>query len=72
VDDRPGYHIAKRAFDLILALVALLLLAPIFLTIAIAIQLDSPGPVIFAQPRLGGRRVGRPRERVWVVKPFTL
>jgi lipopolysaccharide/colanic/teichoic acid biosynthesis glycosyltransferase len=72
VDDRPGYHLAKRAVDLILASVALLLFAPVFLAIAIAIKLDSPGPVIFAQQRLGGRRTGRARERVWVVRPFTL
>ena len=71
-DNRAGYHLAKRAVDLILSSVALLVLAPLFLAIAIAIKLDSPGPVIFAQQRLGGRRAGRARERAWMVRPFTL
>lgn len=41
-----------------LAAVALVLLSPVFLAIAVAIRLDSPGPVFFAQDRygLGGRR----------------
>jgi lipopolysaccharide/colanic/teichoic acid biosynthesis glycosyltransferase len=72
VADRASYHVAKRVIDLILASVALLLLAPVFLAIAIAIKLDNPGPVIFAQQRLGGRRVRRAGEHVWLVRPFTL
>jgi exopolysaccharide biosynthesis polyprenyl glycosylphosphotransferase len=46
---------SKRAFDLALGGVALLLLAPLLLLIAIAIKLDSPGPVFFRQPRRGRR-----------------
>lgn len=48
----------KRLFDLILAPVVLLLAAPIMAVIALAIRLDSPGPVLFRQQRvgLGGRR----------------
>ena len=44
---------AKRLFDLIVAAVALLLLWPLFAIIALAIKLDSPGPVFFRQERVG-------------------
>jgi lipopolysaccharide/colanic/teichoic acid biosynthesis glycosyltransferase len=48
----------KRVLDLIGATVGLLMLSPIFLGIAVAIKLDSPGPVFFRQGRVG--RGGRP------------
>ncbi|MCV4714304.1 sugar transferase, partial [Escherichia coli] len=44
---------AKRAFDLVVASLALMLLAPLFALIALAIKLDSPGPVFFRQERVG-------------------
>jgi putative colanic acid biosysnthesis UDP-glucose lipid carrier transferase len=44
---------AKRALDLFVALVAILLLWPILLLAAVAIKLDSNGPVIFKQRRNG-------------------
>ncbi|MBX3025246.1 exopolysaccharide biosynthesis polyprenyl glycosylphosphotransferase [bacterium] len=47
---------AKRLIDLAGALAGLALLAPALLAIAIAIKLDSPGPVIFAQERIGLNR----------------
>jgi putative colanic acid biosynthesis UDP-glucose lipid carrier transferase len=43
----------KRASDLLLAAVILLLLAPLMLVIALAVKLTSPGPVIFRQRRYG-------------------
>jgi Undecaprenyl-phosphate glucose phosphotransferase len=45
--------IVKRALDLLVATVALILLSPIMLATAIAIRLDSPGPVLFRQKRYG-------------------
>ena len=45
--------LAKRVLDLIVASVALLLLAPVFSLIAVAIKLDSGGPVLFRQLRYG-------------------
>jgi len=45
--------IAKRWFDVICSLIGLLLLAPILLAIAIIIKLDSRGPVLFIQGRVG-------------------
>jgi exopolysaccharide biosynthesis polyprenyl glycosylphosphotransferase len=47
---------AKRAIDITGALVGLLVMAPALALIAIAIKLDSPGPVIFAQERIGLNR----------------
>lgn len=43
----------KRAFDVILTLLLLLVLGPFMLLIALLIKLDSPGPVIFKQRRVG-------------------
>jgi exopolysaccharide biosynthesis polyprenyl glycosylphosphotransferase len=50
--------LVKRIFDLVLAAIALVIAAPMMIAIAIAIKLDSPGPVFFRQERvgLGGRR----------------
>lgn len=47
----------KRSIDLIGSVVGLIFLTPLFLVIAAAIKLSSPGPVFFTQPRpgLGGR-----------------
>lgn len=44
---------AKRGLDLIGALLLILLLTPLFLTIALLIKADSPGPVFFRQRRVG-------------------
>ncbi|MEK8049873.1 sugar transferase [Ideonella sp. DXS22W] len=44
---------AKRLFDLIGAGIALLLLSPVLLAVALWIRLDSPGPVFFRQERVG-------------------
>jgi lipopolysaccharide/colanic/teichoic acid biosynthesis glycosyltransferase len=46
-------RILKRTFDLCVSVPLILLGAPIFLAVAIAIKLDSPGPVFFRQPRVG-------------------
>jgi exopolysaccharide biosynthesis polyprenyl glycosylphosphotransferase len=48
----------KRAIDIIGAAVLLVVLAPVLAIVAAMVALDSPGPVIFAQRRLG--RFGRP------------
>ncbi|WP_170984390.1 undecaprenyl-phosphate glucose phosphotransferase [Rhodoligotrophos defluvii] len=46
-------RIAKSAFDRCASAVLLVLLAPLFAAIAVAIKLDSPGPVLFVQRRHG-------------------
>lgn len=42
----------KRVFDLIASVLMLILLSPVFLILAIAIKLDSPGPVFYRQERV--------------------
>lgn len=43
----------KRAFDIVVASLALVALAPVLALVAIAIRLDSPGPALFRQERVG-------------------
>lgn len=47
------YKFIKRTFDIIIALLGLIILLPLFIIVAILIKLDSRGPVIFKQERLG-------------------
>ena len=42
----------KRAFDIVVSFVMLLLLSPVFLILAVTIKLDSPGPVFYRQVRV--------------------
>ena len=46
---------AKRLFDMAFSLLALLLLCPLLLAVALWVRLDSPGPVFFRQQRVGRR-----------------
>lgn len=46
-------RIAKRAFDIFVATMAMLLLAPVMLVLAVLVKLTSRGPVLFAQERMG-------------------
>lgn len=46
-------NFGKRILDIVFALIALFFLWPVMLLIALAVKLDSPGPVIFSQKRLG-------------------
>jgi exopolysaccharide production protein ExoY len=54
------YTIVKRSVDILGALVGIVVFSPAFVFSAIAIGLDSPGPVIFIQTRVGrgGKRFG--------------
>jgi len=49
----PRQQIVKRAFDLVLSFILLLLLSPLFVLIAVLIKLTSRGPVFYVQERLG-------------------
>lgn len=50
---KPLYKAVKRAFDVLVSLLGLLVLGIPMLLLALLIQLDSEGPAIFAQERLG-------------------
>jgi len=47
------YAYMKRGIDFILSLLGLMLLSPVFLALVVAIKVDSPGPVLFKQKRVG-------------------
>jgi putative colanic acid biosynthesis UDP-glucose lipid carrier transferase len=51
--------IAKRVLDVVLATIALVMLSPLFLTVAVLVKATSPGPVIYRQRRYGldGREI---------------
>jgi lipopolysaccharide/colanic/teichoic acid biosynthesis glycosyltransferase len=65
--ERRTCDFACRTLDLTATLVLLVLLSPLLLIIALAIKLDSPGPVLFRQ-----RRVGRDRKSFMVAKFRTM
>ena len=50
---KPWNQALKRIFDVMVATVAGVLVAPVLLAAALAIRLDSPGPVLFLQERIG-------------------
>jgi lipopolysaccharide/colanic/teichoic acid biosynthesis glycosyltransferase len=54
----PHLPLWKRVMDMVGALLALVVLSPLMLAVALAVRLSSPGPVIFRQERIGSR--GRP------------
>ncbi|MFZ4410323.1 MAG: sugar transferase [Paracraurococcus sp.] len=49
----PHVAVAKRVFDILVALLGLALTLPLWPLIALAIRLDSPGPVLYRQMRIG-------------------
>lgn len=65
----------KRVFDIAASLLGIVLLSPAYLVLAIAIKLDSPGPVFFRQERV--TQYGRPyhirrQYRIPAFPPFLL
>lgn len=68
--ERPLHFWGKRAVDVALATALLLLLAPLMVLIALLIKLDSPGPALFVQQRVGARRRCRDGRVTWEVHPF--
>jgi len=50
---RDCYAVVKRAMDVVLSALALLVLSPLFVLLGAVIRAESPGPVLFRQKRLG-------------------
>lgn len=48
-----GQRVAKRLFDVVVSAVLIVLAAPLMAVLAILIRLDSPGPILFRQERVG-------------------
>jgi lipopolysaccharide/colanic/teichoic acid biosynthesis glycosyltransferase len=55
---KPAYDLAKRAVDVAFALIALVLLSPVWLLLALLIRATSPGPALFRRTAIG--RAGQP------------
>ena len=51
--EEPWNRTGKRLFDIIFSLLVLMLLSPLYVLLAIAVKLSSPGPVFFKQKRTG-------------------
>jgi exopolysaccharide biosynthesis polyprenyl glycosylphosphotransferase len=66
-------YAAKRAFDLVVSFLALVVLSPVFLVIAILVRSDSPGPAFYLQERVGlnGKRFRMLKFRSMVVDAET-
>ncbi len=65
--ESPYYFVAKRAFDVAFSSLALILLSPLMLLIAVLVKLTSQGPVLFKQ-----RRVGLNGQEFWMYKFRTM
>lgn len=65
------YLACKRLFDVSIAAVLLLVLAPVVVIIALLVVLDSPGPAIFRQKRVTRRRRVEGCSVTWHFEPFT-
>jgi lipopolysaccharide/colanic/teichoic acid biosynthesis glycosyltransferase len=66
------YFLSKRCLDVILAGLLLIVLLPLLLLVAVSIALDSPGPVMFTQRRVGAKRKWLGRQAIWVIQDFTM
>jgi lipopolysaccharide/colanic/teichoic acid biosynthesis glycosyltransferase len=55
--DQSVYYFSKREIDIALSFLALVILFPVMLIIAIMIRLDSEGPIFFVQKRVGAKRI---------------
>ena len=68
--DAMSYYQLKRVLDVTIVLFSLILLLPLLVVIAITIKLDSSGPAIFIQERVGARRVKINGRTQWVAQTF--
>lgn len=64
---KPGYELIKRIFDLVASMLALVILLPVMLLIAIVIKCTSKGTVLYRQERLGLNG-----KKIWIVKFRTM
>ena len=66
------YLSLKRLIDVVISAIFLLILSPVMLLIAIGIKLDSRGPVIFSQTRIGSRPRWLDGKLIFDLCPFTM
>ncbi len=57
-DDMPIWQqIIKRILDVLFSLIAIILLIPLYIFLAISVKLSSPGPILFLQERIGEKGI---------------
>ncbi|MCA9925390.1 MAG: sugar transferase [Anaerolineales bacterium] len=66
------YYFLKRSVDLLLVIPSIILLGPMFLILWLWIRLDSEGPVIFVQERVGAKRVFVNGRWIWQAVTFPM
>lgn len=69
--DGGAYFAVKRVMDVLLVLLLAPLALPIVLVVGVIVRIDSPGPALFTQQRIGARRRRRDGRWVWELQPFT-
>ena len=70
--NRELYFLCKRSIDVALSALLLALLAPLLCLIAVVIKLDTAGPVLFVQERVGARRRFTRGRTTWEDQTFSL
>jgi lipopolysaccharide/colanic/teichoic acid biosynthesis glycosyltransferase len=65
-----AYFACKRVIDVALVILLSPLVVPVVLLLCVIVRLDSPGPPIFTQQRIGARRVRRDGASEWELRPF--
>lgn len=68
--DATSYYQLKRILDVTIVLFSLVLLLPLLFAIGILIKLDSSGPAIFVQERVGAKKVKINGRTQWIVQTF--
>ena len=68
--DRIFYYANKRILDVSVAALVLIVLSPLLILIAVLIKLDSPGPVIYVQQRVGSTRRRKRWGSTWEIQSF--
>lgn len=61
------YPIIKRFIDFILSLIGMIILSPVFVVLALIIKLDSKGPILFKQ-----KRIGKDKKEFYILKFRTM
>lgn len=72
IQQRPLYFACKRLFDILVAGCLLILLIPPMCLIALLIMLDTSGPAIYRQERVGPRRRRQDGRVIWEIGTFTI
>ena len=66
------YYFTKRVIDVMVSFVLLVAILPLCLVIIVAVKLETPGPALFVQSRLAGRRRKVDGDHKWFIEPFPL